>query len=150
MDKLNLACGGDLSGHEGWLNVDKFRFTDSVIPFDYDSETLLERFGENRFDAVLCKGALIEFSKNPIEVFNDLYLVCAKDALITVILAVVDNSLACFRDPVAKHHYHSEWAQYIGGDRVNGGYGLGLTGKFEIVSNVVVGELQTVVFRVIK
>lgn len=146
--KLNLGCGGDL--REGWVNADKVPWQDSVEKFDFDTERLADRFGRSCFNEILCKGCLIEFAKNPIEVFNEFYDVCQDGAIIRVITAVVDTSKGAFRDPTAKRYLLSEWADYIAGKRIAGGRGLGLYGLFEMVSNDVGSEVQEVVFRVVK
>ena len=136
--------------HEGWINADKLPWVDGVITFDFDKEALVSRFGESVFDEILCKGCIIEFIKNPIEVMSEFHDACQNNAIVTIITAVVDNGDGVFRDPTAKRYLRSDWIDYIAGSRKMGGYGFGVRGAFELVSNQVSGEVQTVVFRVKK
>ena len=147
--RINLGSGGNnLSGYD---NLDKnTMFGATYLDFDDD---LLKQYADSSVEEIICQGCLNEFKTDVVTSMSEFWRVLQPEGILHIIVAVVDNGIGPFRDPIAKRYLSSEWVQYFSIDHPNrlaGGYGLGFKGAFRVVLDEVAGERHEVVAWAIK
>lgn len=78
--KLNIGCGHDYK--EGWVNVDKSRFVKADVYMDVDSDLWVPS-NHNKASEIYMSH-LLEHTKNPLFVMEQLWLVSKPDAKLVV------------------------------------------------------------------
>jgi predicted SAM-dependent methyltransferase len=147
--RLNVGAGGNIL--DGYDNLDRIQIWGATY-LEFDKE-LLSRYGDNEADEIVCHGCLNEFEHNPVETMNEFWRVLRNGGKLDIVVAVVDNGIGPFRDPIAKRYLSSEWVQYFNVDNVsryNGGRGLGFIGAFRILLEEIGGERHYVLLEAIK
>lgn len=154
MRGLNIGAGQDIPTGD-WIHLDKYPQGEYVRRYDVDEHhPPLDYFHDKEFDEVRCFGCINEFRHDVVVMMNEFWRVLRNEGLLDIRVAVVDGGrTGAFRDPVAKRYLSSEWVNYFAGTdegRLTGGRGLGFVGKFEVVTNEVLGEVHHVVLRAIR
>jgi predicted SAM-dependent methyltransferase len=147
VDKLNLGCGQNVI--PGWVNIDKVSFP-GVTVIDVDRSGI--PFPDNSFDELRCWGCLSEFQTDIVTMMDRFWRVLSGGGRLDITVAVVDNGIGAFRDPLARRYLSSQWIEYfyIGGQWENSGRGFGFAGKFKMVHSEVRGEVHQVILEAIK
>lgn len=145
--KLNAGCGGSILS--GWENIDIYPWNENVKRVDMDEGL---PYPDSTFDEVRCYGVLMELGRTLVFHMGEFWRVLQNGGVLDIRVAVVDNGIGAFRDPIARRYLNSQWVEYfyVGGAWENSGYGYGFNGKFEMVSNEVAGEVQHVILKAIK
>lgn len=146
--RLNIGAGGQiLSEYE---NLDVYTGLGATY-FDFDVKQLQD-YASDSVERIVCHGCLGEFKTDLVTIMNEFWRVLEPYGEVSIVVAVVDNGIGAFRDPMARRYLSSQWVQYfvIGGMWENSGYGFGFKGKFDLVSNEVSGETHHVVLRAMK
>jgi len=149
--KLNVGCGQDIRNTNEWVHLDRNPQHHDVRPIDIDDNGL-RMFDDNSFEDVLCKGCLNEFKTDVVAVMNEFWRVLKPNGVLDITVAVVDNGLGPYRDPLAHRYLHSDWVQYffIEGKWATSGKGIGFIGYFTLLENSVGGEVHHVVLKALK
>ena len=146
--KINVGCGQDL--RDGFINVDKNPdlVSRGAVLCDVDAGHL-SHFPQEQFTHVVCKGCLNEFQTDVVSIMQQFHGLLVPDGILEIWVAVVDNGLGAFRDPLARRYLHSDWSEYFfrGGRWQNSGIGFGFHGEFEQQENVVHGETHYIRLR---
>jgi len=125
-----------------------------VVIMNVDNAEDREGLPKNHFEWIECTGCLNEFKTDVVMIMNWFWDLLKIGGLLRIAVAVVDNGNGAFRDPLASRYLHSQWVEYFvnGGSWQNSGgkLGLGFYGEFDLVSNVIDGERQTVEMRAVK
>jgi hypothetical protein len=145
--KLNAGCGGSFL--DGWINCDIYPWNENVQRVDMDEGL---PYPDSFFDEVRLYGVLMELKNDLVFHMGQFWRVLQNGGILDIRVAVVDNGIGAFRDPIAHRYLNSQWVEYfyVGGKWENSGYGYGFKGKFEMVSNMVEGEVQHVTLKAIK
>lgn len=149
MIKINLGAGGNiLEGHD---NLDKYTgFGAKYLDFD---NGLLSEYQDSSAELIVVHGCLNEFAVDVVTSMNEFWRVLCNGGKLDIVVAVVDNGIGPFRDPMARRYLSSEWVQYFLPEdlgRYAGGRGFGFKGAFRAISNEVAGERHAVILEAVK
>jgi len=127
-NKLNFGCGDKIK--KGWINVDLSK--KKGVDKSFDFEKFPYPFKDNTFDYILADN-VIEHLKELRNVFNELWRISKKDAIIDIIVPYY-NHVCAYNEPDHEHFFNERTFHNLVGDTGEGDKeGKGIRGKFEIV-----------------
>lgn len=149
MYHLNVGAGGQIL--DGFENLDIYTGFGAKY-FDFDDKQLKD-YPDDSADIIIVHGCLNEFAVDVVTAMNEFWRVLCNGGKLDIVVAVVDNGIGPFRDPIARRYLSSEWVQYFLPDnphRYTGGRGLGFKGAFKMISEDIAGERHAIILEAIK
>ena len=102
--RLDVGCGQRVTPHCVSIDMNPELEYMGVIIANVDDREVRASFPTDHFEYIECSGCLNEFTTDVVTMMNWFWDLLKSDGVLRI--AVVDNSLGAFRDPIARGYLH--------------------------------------------